>query len=1459
MKILKVLKFRLASILVLVQLVSGDPALLASDIALANKIYLPKPNTAKTDSNLAPSTSLKSVEFRERFIARGFVLSHDAVNAYIRNQMEKMASARGSDFNYETTRVAGVDVPVIPIHGLLRKTGQFAHIGLGRVRGTPIIYIDTDIYNDADDKRDVLKHESEEIAKWEALRRLLELDPHLKQLSGLDPDKMRSWIRKHMDEPDEDLTGTAYEGLSARIIGKNFHRDSHNIDRLYKKYADRISIDTDYIIKLISMYQDDEVDPAAIIYDPEKSNDLNLGAVNDDETDLDQDDDAPKLFNTTVSNISQKDGSPAEGLSCLYGRKVFKSNPVNAAGFAKMRASSETAASSELEVLAAMHLVGVAESAGQRFYYLAEEPAAGAQPEAEIIRHKPDCASVLIRPGDGGFILGFINYSQYNKDVFRHIPDMASVGRMQMYEVRELYKNNKITAAKDLASYYLSADELANLGMREHLLPWETVMYSIKPVPVKPDSIRALSQSLAHYKVFGVSDRIEHSLVSSLLLDAVNGSDFNKFKDVMLRLLNIVRHRRDMETGTVSTILFDIAMAHPDKKALIIDYLTKMALDDAAGVDMSFRYDTVKVLRGMQVGELAIAALETRGISGLGGLALYIRDIASAFVDLGLDTTIFTWVFARNKDGSRILDSSIQNAHLTYTGRKVVVPFKGESPAEWYASNKGYIYTTMLAGKIKTYAIANERYADVLYSGVTAEDMIRRYRFFSLSFLEAVRRMNVHPSVIHTNEGATGFAIPFLGLPGYEYLSGDPHFSLLRTTLHANHNLDPKYQNIVTADSPMHKDHLMGVAGFDPWRAGDRYLVSPSASSLEINPTYAANLTSSDSATVSPGYRDYTAGSSWGIGLGDVLDKKNKAGRYGGEQNGIDTVDWQKRLLRDATFFECKNREAREDLFERAMAMKKDRKRELQQMAGLDVNPEACVFTMLHRLCEQKGYEIAIDSMREMLIKNKDAQIVVGGPPEDSAQGRDFKRQIDAMASDPRFKGRFKYVGGVSPQTKLYEAMYFGADVFLMPSKFEPAGLSQLEAIGAGTMVVGRSVDGLATSITDVDAAAATGKPATGFTFFDFTSSELEKTMERALAVFRDRNTTSPGKGASLWTQLCYNCFTYDSRWIGPAKRYINNIYGRSSGGDIGRLADAPELLLIFNEAEANEEAWSRPESEESLEKRLIQHGYNTDHGLDNVLSDAVSELKRIADDQNETRPIVKALAGKRYKKYTAVLEDRKRWQDKVVAADSAASSGKFTHDPRVEADIDSMAKLLSDDLLYGKLAEDGIVYEIRYDEDRLSRYPFGVEIIREYAAILKSRAINRRNVILIPSGKMDSLICVRSFSSQDEYNKGRILGEGKVDIRGELNDQCIRLVAMLNMAMAASNIRANTQYKDMEDFERKLIAFIKAECRDITGIDVPEENVLIFIQDLPRAAPLPIESIEEFNRLTIQQLKRAA
>lgn len=211
--------------------------------------------SANSRTTLAPWTAIDQADLQEKFIAQQVLLSHEGINNYIKEETEKILGVGGEGrLHTETISRNGIDIKVIAIPNLLRRTGQPAHVGLGRQYGMPVIYIDSDLFDDAEG---VLTHEIDEVSQWEDLRL-----NYLKNDDGTEKrrDQMREWIRDHIrdDSPDPQLDGTIYEGLSSRRIARLFHDESYPLDDFYASHGNAASIDFDYIALLLTLYGYDE-------------------------------------------------------------------------------------------------------------------------------------------------------------------------------------------------------------------------------------------------------------------------------------------------------------------------------------------------------------------------------------------------------------------------------------------------------------------------------------------------------------------------------------------------------------------------------------------------------------------------------------------------------------------------------------------------------------------------------------------------------------------------------------------------------------------------------------------------------------------------------------------------------------------------------------------------------------------------------------------------------------------------------------------------------------------------------------------------------------------------------------------------------------------------------------------------------------------------------------------------
>ncbi|MGH2633882.1 MAG: glycogen synthase [Tepidiformaceae bacterium] len=171
---------------------------------------------------------------------------------------------------------------------------------------------------------------------------------------------------------------------------------------------------------------------------------------------------------------------------------------------------------------------------------------------------------------------------------------------------------------------------------------------------------------------------------------------------------------------------------------------------------------------------------------------------------------------------------------------------------------------------------------------------------------------------------------------------------------------------------------------------------------------------------------------------------------------------------------------------------------------------------MVTRLTEQKGVDIVIQAVPEMVAAG--AQLVVLGEGDDDLQ-RDLQRLEMAYPGHVRVAARF--------DETLAQRIYAGADLFLMPSRYEPCGLGQIIAMRYGAIPVGRRTGGLSDTIVDVDEHPET---ATGFLFDEFSSFAFTGAFDRAVLAFHQPQT---------WKRLQTNGMTHDYSWRASAIHYV--------------------------------------------------------------------------------------------------------------------------------------------------------------------------------------------------------------------------------------------------------------------------------------------------------------------------------
>jgi len=264
--------------------------------------------------------------------------------------------------------------------------------------------------------------------------------------------------------------------------------------------------------------------------------------------------------------------------------------------------------------------------------------------------------------------------------------------------------------------------------------------------------------------------------------------------------------------------------------------------------------------------------------------------------------------------------------------------------------------------------------------------------------------------------------------------------------------------------------------------------------------------------TVSPTYAREIQREPLGFGLQDLLASRHDA--LFGIANGIDVDEWDPR--RDPGIAAPYDAETLERKAQNKLA--------LQRRLGLEPAAGVALLGVVTRLTGQKGIDLVLDAMPRLL--DRPVQLAVLGTGE-----REYERSLAALAR--AHPGRIAArIGFDEPLAHLVEA---GADIFLMPSRFEPCGLNQMYSQRYGTPPVVRRTGGLADTVTDCTPEALARGEATGFVFEDESADALVAAVGRALAAFADRD---------LWRRLQENGMRRDFSWAAAARRYAE-VYER--------------------------------------------------------------------------------------------------------------------------------------------------------------------------------------------------------------------------------------------------------------------------------------------------------------------------
>ena len=369
-----------------------------------------------------------------------------------------------------------------------------------------------------------------------------------------------------------------------------------------------------------------------------------------------------------------------------------------------------------------------------------------------------------------------------------------------------------------------------------------------------------------------------------------------------------------------------------------------------------------------------------------------------------------------------------------------------------------------------------------------------RFAFFDKAVLEALPLIDYKPDVLHCHDWQTGL-IPMLLKRQYGAL---PFYQGIHTVF-TIHNL--QYQGVFGMD---YVEDLLGF-GWDAYTS-DKLEFFGAASFMKGGLVYADELT-----TVSPTYAGEIQTAYYGERLDGLLRARKDS--LTGILNGIDTDDYNP--ARDENLPEVYNSVS----YAKHKAANKE---ELQKALGLEVRPDVPLIGMVSRLSSQKGLDLVERVLPE--IMNLDVQLVVLGMGEEK-----YVNLFNWAAH--RYEG--KVVSRNQMDNVLAHRIYGACDMFLMPSAFEPCGLSQMIALRYGTVPIVRETGGLKDTVQPFNHISGEG---VGYTFYSYNAHDMLDAISRAVDCYRNE--------PKAWRKVIQNGMRGDYSWGVSAKKYME-LYGK--------------------------------------------------------------------------------------------------------------------------------------------------------------------------------------------------------------------------------------------------------------------------------------------------------------------------
>jgi len=359
-----------------------------------------------------------------------------------------------------------------------------------------------------------------------------------------------------------------------------------------------------------------------------------------------------------------------------------------------------------------------------------------------------------------------------------------------------------------------------------------------------------------------------------------------------------------------------------------------------------------------------------------------------------------------------------------------------------------------------------------------------KYSSFSLALLEAARYLDWKFDILHANDWHTALAVYALSTT----YKDDPFFSDVKTILSV-HNLP--YNGWGSQEA-------MASLGFKASEDPDL------PDWAKFTPLPMGISTADRVLTVSPGYAREMLTPEYGCGLETYLQKYSS--KVSGILNGVDESKWDP----------AEDQAISQNFSVSELDKRVKNKLDLQKALGFEVDETIPLLTIVSRLDQQKGVPAILEALPQLIEHKWQFALLGTGNPN-----------LEAQAAQLAEKYPDRVACFIKYDDVIARVLYASGDMFIMPSRYEPCGLSQMFAMRYGNLPVATATGGLADSIVDFSTDPI---KATGFLYQDKSTAGLIKALELALETFDDK---------AQWLKMQQNAMTTDFSWASSAAKYL--------------------------------------------------------------------------------------------------------------------------------------------------------------------------------------------------------------------------------------------------------------------------------------------------------------------------------